>query len=371
MTSNGEVIMPFSIIKMPVRRIFNTAILLSMLSGTTLLTNIAYAGEKEAKPKKTMTLQEMKQQYVRPKEIPYLKDNPYSKEKYELGWYLFFDNRLSGAKQHNCSTCHAQSAAWGDVAERSKAHGGKLTPRHSPMMLNLAWDELSSWDGRTTTLETQAIGPIKNPGVMNLPIPELVKRLEIVPEYKAMFAKAFPEDPLINEKNIGKAIAMFERNLVSGVAPFDKWISGDEKAINESAKRGFVLFNTKGNCAVCHSGWRFTDAGFHDIGLPNTNNDLGRGKYLPKIETMKYAFKTPGLRNVATSAPYMHNGSVKTLEDVMTHYNGAFVKRPSLSEEVKLLHLSEKEKKDIVAFLHTLTGADTPIPAPKIPADPK
>jgi cytochrome c peroxidase len=152
---------------------------------------------------------------------------------------------------------------------------------------------------------------------------------------------------------------------VSGRAPFDAWIEGNTKAISEEAKRGFVLFNTKGGCAECHSGWNFTDDSFHDIGLASP--DIGRAKQLPGVIKMKYAFKTPNLREIARRGPYMHDGSVATLEAVMDHYNEGGIKRDSLSELIKPLGLSKQECADLVAFMKTLTSDMDPTTVPVLP----
>jgi cytochrome c peroxidase len=151
--------------------------------------------------------------------------------------------------------------------------------------------------------------------------------------------------------------------VISTSAPFDRWIAGDEQAIGESAKRGFELFNTKGNCASCHTGWNLTDHGFHDIGLPD--DDIGRGKFLP-LQSMKHAFKTPTLRDLTRRAPYMHDGSLPDLNAVMEHYDKGGVMRPSLSAEMKPLHLTAGEKNDLVAFMLTLTGDAEPVPMPML-----
>jgi cytochrome c peroxidase len=150
------------------------------------------------------------------------------------------------------------------------------------------------------------------------------------------------------------------------VAPFDRWVAGDEKAISDSAKHGFVLFNTTGNCTACHSGWTFTDDSFHDIGLPATT-DLGRAEIVAGVPELERAFKTPGLRNIAQRAPYMHDGSVATLEDVVRHYMGGIVQRPSLSPEIKPIALTDQDVTDMVAFLQTLTSEDRPMTLPVLP----
>lgn len=303
--------------------------------------------------------------YYRAQEIPSPADNAYTKEREELGKALFFDPRLSGSNWISCATCHNPSFSWGDGLPRALGHGMQVLGRRTPTILNLAWAEALFWDGRAVTLEEQALGPIAAPGEMNMELAKMVEKIKAVPGYRKMFRQAYPNEP-ISEKTVAKAIATFERGIVSGTAPFDEWSAGNERSVSESAKRGFQLFNTTANCAKCHSGWRFTDDSFHDIGVMGT--DKGRGKLLEGIEVMQFAFKTPTLRNVTLRAPYMHDGSVATLEDVIELYNkGGEMKRPSLSPEIKPLNLSEQDTRDLLAFLKTLTSIDRPIAVPNLP----
>jgi cytochrome c peroxidase len=166
-------------------------------------------------------------------------------------------------------------------------------------------------------------------------------------------------------KTLAKAIATYERTIVSEWAPFDAWIGGDEKAISDEAKRGFEVFNGKAQCSSCHEGWNFTNEGFQDIGLPS--EDVGRGKFLPDIVKMQHAFKTPSLREITRRSPYMHDGSLATLEQVVDHYDGGGVDRPSRSDLMRPLHLTAQEKSDLVAFMKSLTSPLTPTAAPILP----
>jgi cytochrome c peroxidase len=200
---------------------------------------------------------------------------------------------------------------------------------------------------------------------MNMTEAELVKRLSAIPGYVDAFRSAFGNDA-INRHNIERAIATFERSIISNRAPFDRWIDGDKKAISEQAKRGFDLFNGKANCAACHSSWAFTDGSFHDIGSA-TGEDIGRGQFFPTSKKLKYAFKTPTLRDIARRAPYMHDGSIATLPEVIELYNRGGIDRPSRSIEIKPLGLTDHEKADIVAFLETLTGDPKPETVPTLP----
>jgi len=229
----------------------------------------------------------------------------------------------------------------------------------------VAWCELYFWDGRAASLEEQALGPIKAEGEMNLPLDQMLKKVQAVAGYTPMFESAYPGEG-ITENTVAKAIASFERTVVSARAPFDEWIAGQETAISESAKRGFDLFNTKAECYQCHSGWNFTDDGFHDIGL--RSEDPGRGAILPQAEGVRFAKKTPTLRNVNQRAPYMHDGSEATLEQVVRFYNrGGDTKRASLDIHVKPLNLSDDEIKALCDFMSTLTSDDPAITLSVLP----
>ncbi|OYZ22960.1 MAG: hypothetical protein B7Y39_06830 [Bdellovibrio sp. 28-41-41] len=312
-------------------------------------------------------LSDLKAKYARPKSIPYLDDNKYTEEREILGKNLFFDPRLSGSNSISCSTCHNPSFAWGDGLAKGVGHGHKVLGRKSPTVLNLAWTEKLMWDGRFNWLEGQALGPIGSEAEMNMKMEGpggLVEKIKGIAGYRELFAKAYPGEELKLEL-IAKAIAVYERGIISGEAPFDRWINGDEKAISDIAKQGFQIFNGKANCVACHSGWSFTDGSFHDIGVKD--NDIGRGKFL-KLKSQQHAFKTPGLRNITLRGPYMHGGNEKSLEDVVEFYNrGGNVKRESLSASIKPLNLSADEKKALVAFMSTLTSKDKPVDLPILP----
>jgi cytochrome c peroxidase len=307
---------------------------------------------------------ELKAAYRPPSAIPFPKDNPYSAAKAELGRALFFDPRLSGPGNIACASCHNPALSWSDGLPLGIGAGGQKLARHTPSILNSAWGKLLMWDGRFATLEEQALQPMLAPNEMNQQLPALVAKITAIPGYRRMFDAAFPEEDM-SAKNISEAIATFERTVVSTKAPFDRWVAGDEGAIDDMAKRGFVLFNGKAHCAACHSGWRFTDDSFHDIGLKG--DDPGRGKVKANIPILQHAFKTPGLRNVAQHAPYMHDGSLATLAQVMREYNDGFIQRPSLSPEIKPLHLSESEMSDVVVFMLALTSRDDSVAITMLP----
>jgi cytochrome c peroxidase len=306
----------------------------------------------------------LKAQYRRPSTIPFPKDNPYTPEKAALGKKLYFDTRLSLTSAQACASCHSPGFGWGDGLAVGVGHGMAKLGRHSPTIINAAWGAIFMWDGRLANLEEQALGPIQSPGEMNMQIDQLMDRLASIPEYKPLFDAAFPGDGM-KVATLAKAIATYERTVVSERAPFDAWIEGNEKAISEEAKRGFALFNGKAQCSACHEGWNFTNEGFQDIGLPS--DDVGRGKFLPGVIKMQHAFKTPSLREISRRSPYMHDGSIATLEGVVDHYNYGGVDRPSRSDLMKPLGLTAQEKADLVAFLKTLTSDLSPTAVPVLP----
>ena len=303
------------------------------------------------------------EKYRRPAEIPFPESNPYSETKSMLGRMLFFDPLLSGSGVRSCASCHNPSLSWGDGLPR--AIGEKRSAWRAPTLLNVAWTPRLGWDGHFRDLESVAFGPITAPGNMNLPEMTLIERLSAIPGYVDAFAAAFG-DGEITRRKIELVIATFERSIVSGEAPFDRWIKGDETAISEPAKRGFDLFNSKANCASCHNGWSFTDTSFHDIGIAK-GDDIGRARLFPKSIKLRYAFKTPTLRDVAHRAPYMHNGSVATLDEVIDLYDRGGIDRPSRSDSISPLRLTKDEKADLIAFLRALTSVPESIPAPVLP----
>ena len=302
--------------------------------------------------------------YERPKSIPFPADNPYTYEKAALGKMLFFDARLSRDNNISCASCHNPSFGWQVPFAKAIGAGGKPLGRKSPTTINHAWGKSFFWDGRAPSLEEQARGPIEAPVEMDLPMAVAVKRLSALEGYKQAFVRAFPKEGL-TEQSILKAIATFERTTVSGDTPFDRWVRGDAKAIPDSAVRGFALFNGKALCASCHIGWNFSDEKFHDIGL--ASKDPGRAKVTGKQEDA-LAKRTPGLREIAVRAPYMHDGSLDTLEAVVGHYVSGGIPRPTRSPQMKPLSLTAQEMGDLVAFLQTLTSGSTTVAMPNLPA---
>ncbi len=322
------------------------------------------AGISSASQLDKSSLEQWKTDYVRPGLVPFPEDNPYTVEKADLGKKLFFDPRLSGSNAISCASCHNPAFSWGDGLAKGVGHGSRQLGRRTPTIWNLAWAELLMWDGRFETLEEQALGPMAADVEMAQDMSTIVGELSAIPGYRALFNIAFPDEGITID-TIAKAIATYERTVVTGIAPFDRWVAGDETAIPEEAKRGFALFNSKANCVACHSGWNFTDDSFHDIGL--NDDDPGRAAELPGVEKMRHAFKTPTLRNIDLRAPFMHDGSLTDLAAVVRHYNAGGIQRPSLSDDMKPLGLTPAEESYLVAFMETLTSPEEPVSIPLMP----
>jgi cytochrome c peroxidase len=304
-------------------------------------------------------------QYLPLGAIPYPDDNPYSAAKADLGKTLFFDPIFSASGTISCASCHKPGLAWEDGLSLAVGEGRHSLKLKTPTLLDVAWLDRLGWDGKFHSLEQVTFAPILMKGNMNMSEADVKARLSSIPEYVRKFAAAF-DDGEIDRKNIEMAVATYERSIVSTQAPFDRWVAGDDNAIDASAKRGFALFNGKGRCAECHSGWAFTDGSFHDIGVAK-DDDIGRGRLFPTSVKLRHAFKTPTLRDVTLRAPYMHDGSVPTLEAVIDLYNKGGVERPSRSEIIKPLGLTAQEKADLLAFLGTLTDKPQPVYPPPVP----
>lgn len=282
-----------------------------------------------------------------------------------LGRELFVSPLLSASGKTSCASCHFPELGWATTEARSRNDSGKLTSRKSQPLIGIghAASAPVGWDGRSLTLEEQAKASIAT-GSMSMRETDAPVKVEVIEEriradrdLTAMFAAALP-NVSVDIDSVATAIAAFERALEPGLAAFDRWVEGDESAISEAAKRGFALFNGKANCFACHTGWRFTDDRFHDIGT--TTTDRGRGR-VDKDELMQFAFKTPTLRSVAVRPPYMHNGSLPSLTDVVRHYEKAGIDRPSRSPLMQPIELTSDERQDLVDFMATLTGEDQAI----------
>ena len=305
--------------------------------------------------------------FLRPSHIPQPSNNLATPERIQLGKMLFFDPRLSGSNWITCGTCHNPALGWSDGLKTAIGHDMKVLDRSTPTILNTAYQRLQFWDGRERKLEKQALGPIESPGEMAQDLDELVKELKAVPGYVKLFNESYPEDG-VSKTSIGKALSSFERTIVSLDSPFDKWLKGAKSDMSESAKRGFKLYKGKARCALCHTGYNFIDDGFHNIGLPGNKDD---GRYAIKpIKVLKGAFKTPTLRNITLTAPYMHNGEFSTLKEVINHYNSGGKKNlGNLDPNMRPLNLSKKEKADLLAFLESLTSEPLEISIPQLPVN--
>jgi len=323
------------------------------------------------------------------------RDNPQTPEKIALGQKLFFDGRLSADGTVACATCHDPARAFTDGRPVSIGIHGRVGQRNAPTILNALYSKAQFWDGRVKTLEEQAALPIVNAVEMGQPaLDAAIAKIACIEEYKQAFQKAFGGP--VNGRNLLAAIAAYERTLVSFDSPFDHFIAGDKKAIDESAKRGWDLFNTQARCNKCHAltekkrdVTNFTDFDFHNIGIgiikhnvvalaAKAKREIASGHLeavdraaiqsdmsvlgrflLTRKEKDTAAFKTPNLRNVLVTGPYFHDGSQETLWDVIDHYNkGDGLKNPWLDEDIQPLALTEAQIDDLVAFLASLTSPD-------------
>jgi len=278
--------------------------------------------------------------------------------KAQLGEKLFFDNVLSKDKTLSCASCHLPQYAFADTVAFSKGINGTPTTRNTPTITNLSGRPNYFWDGRAATLEDQALQPIISPAEMGLPIQEAVNRLNANAVYQQAFQQVFNSPA--TEKNLLQAIAAFERTLETANSPYDRYINGDDHAMSAEAIRGRLLFIGKANCNNCHSGEDFTADRFKNIGLYNGKNLLDAGRFDATRDTAhKGFFKVPGLRNVAITAPYMHNGMFKTLRQVIEYYNKPdAVIHDGINRDLSLnapLNLTEQELSDLEAFLVALT----------------
>ena len=308
----------------------------------------------------------LKWQFTRPSGIPHPPDNVLSSARVELGRRLFNEARLSADGSTSCATCHTSQTGFADGNVKSRGITRTPLDMHTPTLFNIAWANAFFWNGRAASLEEQALGPIEHPNEMGSTREAAVRLLRSLPEYVASFAAAFPEAPEITPATLAKALASFERTIVSPPTRFDRWIDGNPAALSPSEKAGFQIFIGKGGCANCHSGWAFTDHAFHDIGLPS--EAPGRGRII-KRPALDQAFKTPTLRELAWTAPYMHDGSLATLEEVVAHYERGGLDRATRSPDMpRSLKLSARERGDLVAFLKSLSSDRPPQPASTVSA---
>jgi cytochrome c peroxidase len=297
-------------------------------------------------------------------------DNPMSDAKVGLGKLLYFDKRLSKNMTIACASCHNPFHGFADPARTSMGVGGELGGRNSPTVLNRLFSADQFWDGRAKDLEHQAHGPLTNPIEMSMPSDdEVVKRVRDVKGYAPLFKKAFG-DETVDIDRIAKAMASYERTVVTGDSPYDRYQAGTKDALSPAAVRGLAIFNGKGNCKACHAGFNFTDETYQNIGVGTNKPSPDAGRYdVTKNDADRGKFKTPTLRNIVQTAPYMHDGSEETLATVIDFYDRGGIANPNLSKEIKPLHLTVQEKRDLVAFLESLTGevrnASPPLSLPR------
>ncbi len=294
-----------------------------------------------------------------PEDIEYPDDEPPSREEVELGKALFFDKRLSGSQKTSCATCHDPAKGFSDGRPRSIADRGNMM-RNAPHLYNVAWSSVLLWRGNGgDNLDTLVPRIVKNPNIMNLPPDKMVKRLKEIPYYLKTFKKLYPDG--LTAENVGKGIGAFTRSIITRNSAFDRYLKGDDSAMSAKALRGLMLFVGKARCAACHDGVNFTDDSFHNTGLET--DDIGRGKF-EKGEHFKFAFKTPGLRNTVLTGPYMHDGSIKTLREIVEFYNKGGMRKEGIDPEIKPLNLSDEEIDELLAFLEALTDLVEVTPPP-------
>lgn len=294
-------------------------------------------------------------------------DNPVTDAKADLGKRLYFDKRLSRDGTVSCATCHAPEKGWTDQAPVSTGIKGQKGGVSAPTVLNAAYMDLQFWDGRAASLEEQAKGPIQNPVEMGFTHEEAVARLKTIRGYAEYFKRAFG-DEAIDIDRVAKAIATFERTVLTGNSPYDKWQAGNKEAMSASAARGHDLFHGKANCAICHDGFNFSDSDFHNIGVGMRAKDPNPGRFAQtRNADHTGAFKTPTLRNLKYTAPYMHDGSEPTLEAVVEYYDKGGAANPHLDGRMKPLGLTAREKKDLVEFMNALNGDPAAVKFPKMP----
>ena len=292
-------------------------------------------------------------------------NNPLTKEKVELGRFLYFDKRLSKNNTISCETCHDPDKGWTDQSPVSTGIHGLKGTRSAPPVFNATYNELQFWDGRAPSLEEQAKGPIQNPVEMGFSLKGVEEKIGKIKGYQKMFKKAFGPGSITAEQ-IVQAIASFERTILSGDSDYDRFVAGNKQALSPSAQRGMNLFFGRARCDVCHSGVNFSDSKFHNLGVGMNSKNPDLGRYLvTKKEGDQGRFKTPGLRGLLYTHPYMHDGSEKTLEAVVEFYNKGGIRNPYLDKGIHPLGLDARQKKDLVAFLKALNGKPVRVKIPK------
>jgi cytochrome c peroxidase len=288
--------------------------------------------------------------------IPWPDDNPYSPTRAELGKILFFDGRLSANGVVSCAFCHDPAHAFAGGTALSVGVNGKLEGRHTPTLINRAWGKSEFWDGRVSTIEAQMMGPITNPNEMGMTTEGVAQKVRSIKGYAPLFTAAFG-DPAITYDRITKAIATFERTIVSRNSTYDRYVAGDKSALTKEQKDGLDFFNKKGECAECHKGPNFSDEKFANlgVGMDRANPDPGRAAITKKRSDFG-KFKVPTLRDLAHRAPYMHDGSVKTLSEVLDLYAKGGLPNPHLDTRLTPFYLDDETRQALLAFLDSLNG---------------
>ncbi|MES2662830.1 MAG: cytochrome c peroxidase [Pseudomonadota bacterium] len=310
------------------------------------------------------------QEWLLPETPPFPPENEPTAARIALGKALFFDPRLSGSGNMSCATCHSPMFGWSDGLKTARGAQSAVLERASPTVVNTAYNFLQMWDGRKPTLEAQALGPLETTAEMHSNFDQMLTLLNEKAGYIKMFNAAYPKEP-IDKTTLAKAIASYERTIISRDSRFDQWVRGDKSALSKQEVLGFEIFasSEKGNCAVCHSAPNFNDNGFHNIGLASfasKKSDVGRFSQRP-LGLMKGAFKTPTIRDIELTAPYFHDGSAENLLTVVEHYARGGDTQINLSPNMKKLSLSKKDKEALVAFMKSLTTKPQPVTFPELP----
>ena len=292
-------------------------------------------------------------------------DNPMTRERVELGRRLFFDPILSKDNTVSCASCHQPDHGFASPDRKAIGIAGQEGTRNSPTVLNRVYGRHFFWDGRAASLEEQALMPIENPKEFNTTVKAVLQKIRQQDSYVREFEKAFSTadgisveaQEFVTAKNLAKAIASFQRVLVIGDSPIDRFQAGEYKAITTKQRQGLWIFESRGGCWKCHSGGNYSDEKFHNTGVSFKQSERDAGRYdHTKDENDIGKFKTPTLRGVAQTAPFMHDGSVKTLKEVVEFYNlGGSPKDPRLDSKIKPLGLTENEIDALVAFLEALS----------------
>ncbi len=288
--------------------------------------------------------------------VPWPPDNPYSPARAELGKILFFDGRLSSNNLVSCAFCHDPTHGFAGAGSYSVGVDGKPENRRTPTLINRAWGKLQFWDGRASTLEEQIVGPITNPDEMGMTKEGVEQKVGAIKGYGPLFAAAFG-DRTVTFERIAQAIATFERTIVSGGSAYDLYRAGDKSALTKQQKDGLDFFEKKGECAECHSGPNFSNEKFANlgVGMDRAKPDAGR-ELVTHNRGDTGRFKVPTLRDLASRAPYMHDGSAKTLSDVLQIYAKGGLPNPHLDTRLAPFYLDKETERDLLAFLDSLNG---------------